>query len=53
MAMIDPEVVGANGNAVIQWTGAINGILTWSYNASRVNNAIDQAFDQSPYLRTN
>jgi predicted small lipoprotein YifL len=53
MAMIDPALVGANGNPVVQWTGAINGILTWSYDATRVNSAIDRAFDQSPYLRTN
>jgi len=35
------------------WTGAINGLLSGSYNSTRVNNAIDQAFTQSPYLKTN
>jgi hypothetical protein len=53
MGLIDPTDVGANGNPVVQWTGAINGILTGSYNASRVDRAIDKAFDQSPYLKTN
>jgi hypothetical protein len=53
MSLIDPAMVGANGNPVVQWTGAMNGLLTKSYNASRVNKAIDQAFDQSPYLKTN
>lgn len=53
MGLIDPTEVGANGNPVVQWTGAINGILTGSYNASRVDRAIDNAFDQSPYLKTN
>jgi hypothetical protein len=53
MRMIDPEVIGANGNPVAQWTGAINGILTYAYNANRINTAIDRAFDQSPYLKTN
>jgi hypothetical protein len=53
MGLIDPTEVGANGNPVVQWTGAINGILTGSYNASRVDRAIDKAFDQSPYLKTN
>ena len=53
MGLIDPSEVGANGNPVVQWTGAINGILTGSYNASRVNKAIDQAFTQSPYLQIN
>lgn len=53
MGLIDPEIIGANGNAVIQWSGALNGILTNYYDASRVNKLIDQAFDQSPYLKTN
>ncbi len=35
------------------WTGAVNGLLAGSYNSTRVNNAIDQAFAQSPYLKTN
>lgn len=35
------------------WTGAANGLLSGSYNVNRVNNAIDQAFEQSPYLKTN
>jgi len=53
MRLIDPDVVGSNGNAVTQWAGAINGILTWSYDEGRINKAIDQAFAQSPYLETN
>jgi hypothetical protein len=53
MRMIDPSVVGANGNPVGQWAGAINGILTNAYDANRVNTAIDRAFDQSPYLKIN
>ncbi|MFO7670134.1 MAG: DUF4136 domain-containing protein [Bacteroidales bacterium] len=35
------------------WTCAINGLLSGSYNTTRVINAIDQAFEQSPYLKTN
>ena len=35
------------------WTAAINGLLSGYYNVNRVNNAIDQAFEQSPYLKTN
>lgn len=35
------------------WTGAANGLLSGAYNTSRVNKAIDQAFEQSPYLKTN
>jgi hypothetical protein len=53
MRMIDPDVVAANGVPVIQWAGAVNGILTYSYNATRINTAIDRAFDQSPYLKIN
>src|SRR5688500_15388992 len=53
MRMIDPEVVGANGNPVVQWAGAINGILTNTYNARRVNTAIDRAFDQSAFMKNN
>jgi len=34
------------------WTGAINGLLSGSYDVSRVNKGIDQAFTQSPYLNT-
>jgi hypothetical protein len=53
MNLMDKTVLGANGNPVLQWTGAINGVMTYTYDASRVNTAIDKAFDQSPYLKTN
>lgn len=36
----------------IVWTAAANGLLSGSYNISRANRAIDQAFTQSPYLNT-
>lgn len=35
------------------WTGLANGLLSGVYSKSRVDNAIDQAFKQSPYLKTN
>ncbi len=35
------------------WTAAANGLLSGAYNTTRVNKAIDQAFEQSPYLKTN
>jgi hypothetical protein len=51
MAMI------ADGDDYVQptrvWTAAVNGLLSGAYNVTRVNNAIDQAFEQSPYLKTN
>jgi hypothetical protein len=53
MTLIDPLDVGANGIPIREWTGAINGILTGSYAAGRVNPLIDQAFEQSSYLKTN
>ena len=40
---VDPSVV---------WIGAVNGLLSGSYDISRVNKGIDQAFMQSPYLET-
>jgi len=46
----------ANGEEYIEpsvvWTAAINGLVSGSYNTTRVTNAIDQAFKQSPYLNT-
>ena len=54
MSLVDKDILGANGNPVTQWTGAINGILTYSYDATRMNiKAIDKAFSISPYLKTN
>jgi hypothetical protein len=53
MNLVDPDQVGANGNPINQWSGAIQGILTSTYNATRVNTAIDKAFTISPYLKTN
>jgi hypothetical protein len=35
------------------WTAAVNGLMSGYYDVSRVNNAIDQAFKQSAYLKTN
>ena len=35
------------------WTAAANGLLSGSYNTTRVIRAIDQAFEQSPYLKKN
>jgi hypothetical protein len=35
------------------WTAGVNGLLSGAYDITRVNNGIDQAFAQSPYLKTN
>ncbi len=49
----DPNEADFGGNPVTQWTGAANGLLTGYGNVSRVTDAINQAFTQSPYLKTN
>ncbi len=35
------------------WFAVGNGLFTGNYNLDRVLNAIDQSFEQSPYLKTN
>lgn len=52
MMIIDPNQTSGSGNPLSQWVGAANGVLTYSYSASRVNKLIDQAFRQSPYLKS-
>jgi hypothetical protein len=52
MTLIDPDVVGGNGNPLPQWTGVINGLLTGVFDETRVETAIDKAFTISPYLNT-
>jgi hypothetical protein len=34
------------------WTAAANGLMSGYGDVTRINNAIDQAFKQSPYLNT-
>ncbi len=51
--MLDPDQEDIGGKPISQWTAAINGILRSTYDAGAVNQAIDQAFAQSPYLKTN
>jgi len=51
MTIIDPLTVSADGNPIAQWNSALNGLLTYSFDAARVNRLIDQAFIQSPYLK--
>ena len=47
----------ADGDDYVQptnvWTSAVNGLLSGQYDGNRVNKGIDQAFKQSPYLKTN
>jgi hypothetical protein len=53
MNIMDPQLTGTNDNPIQQWTGALNGIMNDVYDNARVSKLIDQAFDQSPYLKTN
>jgi hypothetical protein len=53
MTLVDPNAESTDGSKRVAWTGAINGLLSGSYDAGRVNKGIDQAFTQSPYLKTN
>jgi hypothetical protein len=53
MTMSDPNEVSGNGNPIQQWSGVLNGILNEKFDNARVTNLINQAFDQSPYLKTN
>ena len=53
MTLVDPNKEGADETKQVVWSGAINGILSSSYDVDRINVAIDQAFKQSQYLKTN
>lgn len=53
MTMVDPNMESADGRIRAIWTGAINGLLSDVYSSSRVENGVNQAFKQSPYLKTN
>jgi ABC-type transport system substrate-binding protein len=52
MTLLDKNELGANGNPIAQWAGAINGVLTGRFDATRINPLIDKAFGQSSYLST-
>lgn len=52
MQMTDPASVSETDKISVVWTGVVNGLLegnTSSIN-NRINDSIDQAFEQSPYL---
>jgi len=54
--MFDPDNVDIENETIhVEWTGAINGVLSSSVssNQSRLTKGIEQAFMQSPYLSGN
>ncbi len=57
ITMLDPDRPSNPDTEVdtapVLWLAAINGILTGSGQAARLTNLIRQAYDQSPYLKTN
>ena len=56
MEMTNPDdyrIVDNDTVTPMYWAGAVNGVLSGGSNVSRITNGIDQAFLQSPYLKTN
>lgn len=55
LVMADPGAADSNpiGQSETAWFMVANGVFTGNYNITRVTNAIDQGFKQSPYLKTN
>ncbi len=53
MTMSDPTVDSPINRSATAWIGAMNGLLSGNGNINRALDGIDQAFAQSPYLRTN
>jgi len=53
MTIADPNIDSPINESQAAWVGVINGLLTGSGNITRALEGIDQAFEQSPYLKTN
>jgi len=53
ITMTDPKEENPAKITRAVWISAMNGLFQGTYNMTRINNAIDQAFEQSPYLKTN
>lgn len=55
MILSDPDAATNNplNQTSAAWLSVSNGILNYSYNISRVTDAISQSFEQSPYLKIN
>jgi hypothetical protein len=55
ITMADPKGVDDSpiGKSQAAWVAVGNGLYTGAYNTARVTNAINDAFAQSPYLKTN
>lgn len=55
IVMSDPSTAEESpiGQSQTTWISVSNGLFTGAYDISRVTRAIDQAFEQSPYLKVN
>lgn len=53
ITIADPNTENAINRSPSVWVAAANGLLTYSGNIDRAKKGIDQAFAQSPYLKTN
>ena len=55
ITMADPNVGEDNpiNQSQTAWIAVGNGLFSGAYDISRVTKAIDEAFDQSPYLKLN
>lgn len=53
ITMADPNVENHVDRAEVAWMMIGNGLMSGANDASRINEAINQAFAQSPYLKTN
>ena len=53
MTMAVPSLESTDGSVRLVWTSSMNGLLSGTYDIGRITKGIDQAFVQSPYLKTN
>lgn len=53
MVIADPNIESPINQSQTAWLAVGNGLFTGAYDLGRVKNSIDQAFAQSPYLKTN
>ena len=53
MTISDPMEETPIGKTETAWVAILNGVMSGTYNVNRVLDGIDQAFQQSPYLKTN
>jgi hypothetical protein len=53
ITMADPNIDNPINKSMTSWIMVGNGVLSGSGNINRITDTIDQAFEQSPYLKVN